>query len=108
MAMSLDVYLSENGEQVYWANITHNLGRMAEKADIYMHLWRPSEIGIAKAHELIEPVRKGLTQMLEAPSEYEALNAPNGWGTYANFLPWIAKYLEACVKHPGADVIACI
>ena len=102
--MSLDVYLTENDEQVYRANITHNLNRMAEKAGIYMHLWRPSEIGITKARDLVQPVRAGLLRMIEAPTEYEELNAPNGWGKYEHFLPWIAKYLEACIKHPDADV----
>ena len=36
-------------EGAYSANITHNLGKMAEEAGIYKHLWRPEEIGITKA-----------------------------------------------------------
>ena len=30
---------------------------MAKEADIYQHLWRPDEIGITKAAELIPPIR---------------------------------------------------
>jgi len=48
--MSLDVYLMKTmPTSVYDANITHNLGAMAEAAGIYKHLWRPEEIGITKA-----------------------------------------------------------
>lgn len=32
----------------YHANITHNLGKMAEAAGIYHALWRPDEIGIKR------------------------------------------------------------
>lgn len=53
--MSLDVYLTrkklvsyDNGksfieetEDVYWANITRNLNKMASEAGIYEALWRP-------------------------------------------------------------------
>lgn len=46
--MSLDVYLEGPPvpQDVFWANITHNLGRMADEAGIYKHLWRPEEIGM--------------------------------------------------------------
>jgi len=62
--MSLDVYLQvpackvcERGPTtVYDANITHNLGEMADEAGVYKHLWRPEEIGLTKAAELIEPL----------------------------------------------------
>lgn len=51
--MSLDITLytpmcahcGRSGEG-YSANITHNLGAMAEAAGIYLALWRPEEIGI--------------------------------------------------------------
>ena len=33
--------IEEKEEYVYGANITHNLGQMADKAGIYEALWRP-------------------------------------------------------------------
>ena len=103
--MSVDVYLvNENGDQVYWSNITHNLAAMAESAGIYKHLWRPEEIGITKAGELIEPLREGLYRMVDNPSKFKIHDAPNGWGMYQHFVPWVAEYLEACVKTPDAKV----
>ncbi len=35
----------EETNEVYSANITHNLGEMADKAGIYYALWRPEEKG---------------------------------------------------------------
>ena len=76
--MSLDVMLHIGEEEVYAANITHNLNEMAEAAGIYKHLWRPEEIGITKAAELIKPIEAGLADMVALPSHYEQYNAPNG------------------------------
>jgi hypothetical protein len=103
--MSLDVYLEEiKPTEVFWANITHNLTKMADKAGIYKHLWRPDEIGIKKAKELIEPLEKGLTKLKAHPDYYKHFNSPNGWGMYEHFVPFVEKYLQACKDHPDADV----
>lgn len=102
--MSLDVYLTERGQEVYWANITHNLGRMAREAGIYECLWRPDEYGIKRARQIIRPLRIGLAKMVVDRAKYEAFNAENGWGTWKNFVPWCADYLQACRDHPKAEV----
>lgn len=102
--MSLDVYLDKDGEQVYWANITHNLGKMATEAGIYECLWRPDEHGITKAAQIIEPLSAGVALLATQKARFEAFNAPNGWGTWEHFLPFCAKYLQACRDHPDADV----
>lgn len=103
--MSLDVHLIRvQPTEVYWANITHNLNSMAKEAGIYMHLWRPDEIGITKAEQLIEPLTKGLALMKSDPERFEKHNSPNGWGLYEHFVPWIEKYLEACKEFPDAEI----
>lgn len=103
--MSLDVYLTlDNGDEVFDANITHNLNTMAKEAGIYKHLWRPEELGITKAKDLIEPIAEGLAKMACNKSQYEQFNASNGWGLWEHFVPWIAKYLDACRKYPDANV----
>ena len=137
--MSLDVSLYRNyhvsydegktlepqREEVYGANITHNLGKMAEKAGIYEALWRPyqlkegynipeddydaeyefEEANPVKAHEIIEIIEKGLTDMKKRPKHYEKFNSPNGWGMYHNFVPWIEEYLKALKEFPDAQVV---
>lgn len=91
-------------EIVYDANITHNLGAMANEAGIYQHLWRPEELGITKASELIEPLTKGILDMKARPDHYKQFNAANGWGLYEHFVPWLEKYLDACKEYPDAVV----
>jgi hypothetical protein len=104
--MSLDVYLEgPEGQDLYCANITHNLNRMAEEAGIYECLWRPDENGITHARQIIEPLGKGVSLLATQKGRFEAFNAPNGWGTWENFLPWCAKYLQACRDNPDALVI---
>jgi len=103
--MSLDVYLTAvRPTTVYDANITHNLGAMADEAGIYMHLWHPASVSITKAEQLIEPLRKGLALMKADPARFTKHNSPNGWGTYEHFVPFVEKYLAACIEYPDADV----
>lgn len=114
--MSLDVYLhrtlylsydkgktyEEQQETVYDANITHNLGKMADEAGIYKALWRPEEINIEKASELIPLLESALFDLKSRPEYYSKFNASNGWGLYENFVPFVENYLEACKKYPDA------
>lgn len=50
------INLPEESEHVYERNMTHNLANMAAAAGVYEALWRPEEIGITKAIDLILPV----------------------------------------------------
>lgn len=103
--MSLDVYLTARRTvDIFDANVTHNLNRMADEAGIYEHLWRPDEIGITKAVQLIEPLRKGIELMKAEPERFRKLNPENGWGSYDGFVPWLERYLQACIENPDAGV----
>lgn len=105
--MSLDVSLQKPMlTEVFLANITHNLNEMADIAGIYKHIWRPEEIGITHARQLIEPLTEGLKKMKCSPHKYRNYDSPNGWGTYDNFVPWIEKYIDACKENPDAEVKA--
>lgn len=141
--MSLDVYLlgkkkkmmvkcyacgHEHEEKararLYGANITHNLGRMAEKAGIYEALWRPHRLRsdynirqadftaedefeasvVIRAKEIIPYLEKGLADLKARPTYYEQFNSPNGWGLYKHFVPFVEGYLNACKQYPDAIV----
>lgn len=91
-------------DEVFHANITHNLVTMASKAGLYECLWRPDEIGIVYAKDLVPPLRAGLQQLLEDPENFEEYNPPNGWGNYDILLAFCARYLAACVKYPEAMI----
>jgi len=90
--------------EVFWANITHNLGGMAEAAEIYQVLWEPDKAGINKAKQLIEPLREGLKLLKDNPDEFRKHNASNGWGTYEGLVDFVTRYLAACEEYPDADV----
>lgn len=102
--MSLDVYLEVDGDEVYWRNITHNVNKMAEAAGIYQHLWRPDEIGITTAKQLIEPLATGVALLASDADRFKAYDSLNGWGLYEHFLPFVAGYLVACRANPEALV----
>jgi len=110
--MSLDVYLSgapcehcgRGGESLYDANITHNLGGMADAAGIYKALWRPEEIGITTAAQLVAPLTAGVAWLKANEIEARKHDAPNGWGLYEHFILFVEKYLAACVANPTALV----
>jgi len=103
--MSLDVYLNNTQKTcVFSSNITHNLAAMATEAGIYYHLWRPEEIGISKANQLIEPLRAGVAAMKSDPERFKKLDSPNGWGLYKHFVPFVEEYLEACEQFPDAEI----
>jgi hypothetical protein len=103
--MSLDVHLEdENGNDLYWRNITHNLNKMAGTAGIYECLWRLEEIGITTAHQLIEPISKGIAFLAMHRHICELDNPPNGWGDWEALYDFCCSYLKACTEHPLAIV----
>lgn len=89
---------------LYTANITHNVNKMAQAAGIYEHLWRPDEIGVSRAEELIEPLTGGLARLQAEPETFRVHNPPNGWGSYEGLVQFVADYLDACKANPKATV----
>jgi len=95
--------LSEHTE-VFSRNITHNLGKMAEEAGLYMACWRPDEIGINRAEQMIAPLSEGLEALHADPGRFKAFNPSNGWGNYEGLVAFVTEYLAACRSHPEAYV----
>lgn len=94
----------DKSETVYEANITHNLGQMAEAAGVYKALWRPEEIGVTRASQLVPLLRGGLSQLESDPAYFRKFNPANGWGTYDGLVKFVRRYLEACEEYPDAEV----
>ena len=96
---------SEEKRNVYYnSNITHNLNKMAERAQIYYHLWRPEEIEIKQAWELIKPLSDALLKLRLDPDYFKELDPLNGWGNYELFVIFVRDYLNACVANPNATI----
>lgn len=114
----------DDPERIYEANITHNLNEMAKAAGIYEALWRPHRLKpgydipesdheaewefetqqVIRAKEITELLRQGLADLIARPDHFEQFNSPNGRGTYEHFVPFVAKYLQACENNPDALV----
>lgn len=105
--MSLDVSLMKTMPcAVFEANITHNLGTMARYAELYQPLWRPEELGVKTAGQLIPLLELGLSKLRVDPEGYRKYEAPNGWGKYEDLVQFVESYLAACREYPEAEVRA--
>jgi hypothetical protein len=113
--MSLDVTLYYNIDHkgdikdewdamhgVWSFNITHNLTEMASALGVYEALWRPEEIGIKYARDLIEPLKKADKELSENGYSYDKYNPDNDWGTREGLTKMVREYLEACKAYPNA------
>lgn len=111
--MSLDVYLTKPmPTDVYSANITHNLGYMANAVvlsngqTLYQILWRPDECTppYTRAGEIAELLDEGFNILLADPEKYKQYNPDNGWGSYEILVSFVYKYRNACWDVPDAEI----
>lgn len=96
--------LKAKEEELYWANITHNLREMASKAGVYEVLWRPEEFEAKYAKDIVEILEIGLMELKSRPQYFEQFNSPNGWGLYENFVSFVEEYLKVCIEYPQAEI----
>lgn len=101
--MSLDITLYIGDERVFEANFTHNVSRMADQAGLYEPIWNADENCVC-ASDLIEPLTTGIAMMKAETERFKKFDAPNKWGTYDQFLPWLERLLEACTDYPDAKI----
>jgi hypothetical protein len=105
--------VDESGEkvplvEVYWANITHNLNQMASAAGIYQVLWRPGYEYTPITPEVCQQLEEGLAKLKADPEEYKKYNAPNGWGLYQHFVPFVEGVLEAVKSAPNGWIFRSV
>lgn len=94
----------ETTNVLYHSNITHNMGHMATEAQIYDVLWRPDEIGLTKAHEIVSQLWQGLQELRNRPDVYKKYNPENNWGSYESLVEFVQEYLIACIVYPDAKI----
>lgn len=109
--MSLDVYLMVvQPTSVYNANITHNLGAMANEVSVgegrtlYDILWRPDEHGYVYAREIVDMLETGWKELISDPERYNKFNPKNGWGHYQGLVKFVHQYYNACKDNPDAEL----
>lgn len=107
--MSLDFTLTtKSGRMVFEKNITHNMTDMAKVAGIYNVLWRPLENRFLTGADCVKTIKLGLERLENDQEYFEKFNSPNGWGTYAIFVPSVRDILEACKDFETALVHAYV
>ena len=110
--MSLDVMLEKIQPCViYSRNITHNMNKMADAVGLYKPLWRPDEIGITKAAQLVEPLRalfkdevRRLGHELGLPDEIILRQPFPGPGLGVRILGEVTPERVATLQHADAIV----
>ncbi len=79
---------------------------MAKEVGLYEVLWRPEEIGITTASQMIVPLEKAIDELVANPDKYKAFNPPNGYGSYEDFVSFCQAVLHNCREYPDAVIEA--
>lgn len=77
---------------------------MAEEAGIYKHLWRPEEVNVKYAVDLIKPLEDAYMLLESEPERFKKHNPSNGWGHFYAFKDFIEKLIKACKEDPDAEI----
>jgi hypothetical protein len=109
--MSLDVDLMVTKPcSVYSANITHNLGKMADAVvlsngkTLYQVLWRPEEHGWKTAEDIVDMLDEGWNILLADPEKFRMFTPENHWGSYEGLCEFVYQYRNACWDAPDAEL----
>ncbi|GBQ86015.1 hypothetical protein AA14337_3218 [Acetobacter malorum DSM 14337] len=97
----------EDDGTVFSLNITHNLVEMAQEAELYEALWRPEEIGVSTASDLIPKLENGLVTLILEKERLLQFSPDNKWGSHDALLGFVRECLRAAQKFPSAEVISC-
>lgn len=120
-------HCTEETNEVFDYNITHNLCDMAEqipllslhllsmpdeKCNAYYLLWRPDELWTEEIlfdkeltmQLLQDPLKETIDYMLTHHSELSKFNPENGYGDFRNLMSFVTYYYIASLKWPKAIV----
>jgi hypothetical protein len=81
--------------------ITHSLSGMWKEAGIYDALYGS---GDKTAKEVLPVLKEGLAKMKADPERFKKFNAPNGWGTYSQAVPWLEELIMEFEECPDGVV----
>lgn len=103
VAVSLTILVATGGKkplevELFWRHMTHKGRDIAIEAGLYKPIWRPGELGVQYANELIGYLTKGLEvlQVMDKRSPSSALPMM--------IIGFVEEYLEACKEYPIARV----
>lgn len=96
--MGVDIRVGE-----FNTNITYNLSKMFTTAFNTGEYWL-DELEGRKGFEVIELLTNAIIRMVKDPDHFKQFDAPNGWGTFNDALPWLIQLKEECVKNPNDEI----
>ena len=99
--MSYDVCLIRKKAYVMVGDTTYNLGPMYAKAlgiPLRALDGMPGRVASVLINEAIR-------ELESKPAKFDALNPPNGWGSYESALGFLRALYVACVEHPKHRVV---
>ena len=100
--MSLDINLQAvRTVNVFYLNVPTCYKPIAEKVGILDYIWKPNELGISKAEQLISPLTIGLQLLESVPGHFGVAQE-----TLDDFVECVRKYLAACEQNPDAEISA--
>lgn len=81
-------------------NYTSNVSGMWTEALGY----RLADLKGKAARDCIPDLQRAVADMIADPGRYEAMNPPNGWGSYDGALDYLRRLRDACIAHPKASI----
>ena len=106
--MILDIILTEVKLcEVYTTSVHNNFNLLIESLGIYQHLWRPDELNITHARQLIAPLESALENLEFNKEKYRKHEPPGMCGKIELFIIFLKNLLESCKQHPNATISVC-
>ena len=94
--MSYDIWLEDDNTNCSEShNYTYNISPMLELAGCLMR-----DIEGLTGLEASKKLRIAISAMTLNPDRFQALNPPNGWGSFRGCLNWLLDILEDCKQYP--------
>jgi hypothetical protein len=85
-------------------SVTHNLVPMAKACGCYTYVWRPEEVGIHFAYQMLHMLRSAIKYASSNPKILSEHNPYNDWGNYDVFLMFLQDYLKGCERYPATRI----
>lgn len=73
-------------------------------------MWRAAGADLAEfdgniAKDCLPYLEKAIAELKASPGKYEAMNPPNGWGSYETLIPALERLAHGFRVHPKATVV---
>lgn len=91
-------------KEVFWANITHNLAPMANKAGLYEFMWDVLESGLDLPKYVGPYLKEGLRKLRANPDYFRQLEGVGVGDSYEDLVAFVEKYIAACEEYPDAAI----